>query len=105
MADLTTIIPSKDPEATNKIKEKYAQEADRYRDQQAEIQSEARQKEQEVETERKRADRFDLAEVFLEIALVITSITLLSGRRTFWYAGMVLAVVGVATAITGLVVR
>jgi hypothetical protein len=105
MADLTTIIPSKDPEATNKIKGKYAQEADRYRDQQAEIQSEARQKEQEVETERKRADRFDLAEVFLEIALVITSITLLSGRRTFWYAGMVLAVVGVATAITGLVVR
>jgi hypothetical protein len=49
----------------------------------------------------KRADRFDLAEVFLEIGLVITSITLLSGRRIFWLLGIVLGVVGVVVAGTG----
>ena len=36
----------------------------------------------------RKADRFDLGEVFLEIALVITSITLLSGRRLFWHIGL-----------------
>jgi hypothetical protein len=54
--------------------------------------------EAEVATERNRADRFDLAEVFLEVGLVITSITLLSGRRMFWYLGIVLGVVGLVTA-------
>ena len=57
--------------------------------------------EREVATERKRADRYDLAEVFLEIGLVITSITLLSGRRIFWYMGIVLSVVGVVVAVMG----
>ena len=31
----------------------------------------------------RKADRYDLSEVFLEIALVITSITLLSKKRGF----------------------
>jgi hypothetical protein len=52
-----------------------------------------------------RADRFDLAEVFLEIGLVITSITLLSGRRLFWYLGMMFGVVGIVVAITGALIR
>jgi len=53
----------------------------------------------------KRADRFDLAEVFLEIGLVITSITLLSGRRLFWTIGVVLGVLGTAIAITGFLIH
>ena len=66
-----------------------------------EIQAEARKLVQEVATERNRADLFDLAEVFLEIGLVVTSITLLSGRRIFWHVGIVLSVVGVAVAVIG----
>jgi len=54
--------------------------------------------EAEVAHERNRADRFDLAEVFLEVGLVITSITLLSGRRIFWGLGMLLGVVGIVVA-------
>ena len=45
-----------------------------------------------------KADRFDLSEVFLEIALVITSITLLSGRRIFWHLGLLMATGGVVLA-------
>ena len=51
------------------------------------------------------ADRYDLAEVFLEIGLVITSITLLSGRRIFWHLGIVLSVVGLVVAVMGALVH
>jgi hypothetical protein len=54
--------------------------------------------------ERHRADRYDVAEVFLEIGLVITSITLLTGRKIFWYIGIALSVVGVVIALTGALV-
>jgi hypothetical protein len=103
--DLTTVIPGKDVELMAKAREKYGQEAERYKHDKEEIQAEARKLEGEVGVERIRADRFDLAEVFLEIGLVITSITLLSGRRLFWYLGMVMGVVGIVTAVTGALIR
>lgn len=104
-ADLASVMSVKDAEQTAKLREKYQAEADRYRDEQKEAEAKAKELEQETDHERKRADRFDLGEVFLEIALVITSITLLSGRRSFWYAGMALAAVGVIQGATGLFVR
>jgi hypothetical protein len=86
-------------------REKYAEEAERYKKEKDEIQEKARELERDVGIERARADRYDLAEVFLEIGLVITSITLLSGRRIFWYLGIVLSVVGVAVAVMGAMVH
>jgi uncharacterized protein DUF4337 len=87
------------------VREKYAQEAERYKHERDEIQNEARKLESEVATERKRANRYDLAEVFLEIGLVITSITLLSGRRIFWHLGIVFGIAGVAVAVSGAMVQ
>ncbi len=104
-ADITSVIASKDIERTNKLREKYLAEAERYKDEQKELDAEAHKLEQETNLERKRADRFDLAEVFLEIALVITSITLLSGRRLFWHLGIVMSGLGIAVAITGLLIH
>jgi hypothetical protein len=95
----------KNPEQANKLREKYTAEAERYRDEQKELDSEARKLEREGEQERRRANRYDLGEVFLEIALVITSITLLSGRRAFWVLGMVLGVVGLMVAASGVLIR
>jgi hypothetical protein len=86
-------------------REKYGQEAERYKKEKDEIQNEAQKLEREVAMERGRADRYDLAEVFLEIGLVITSITLLSGRRIFWHLGIVLSVVGVVVAVMGAMVH
>jgi hypothetical protein len=90
---------------TADVREKYTQEAERYKKDKDEIQEKARDLEKEVAMERRRADRYDLAEVFLEIGLVITSITLLSGRRIFWHLGIVLAVAGVAVAVMGATVH
>jgi Domain of unknown function (DUF4337) len=104
-SDLAATVANNDASATAKFREKYAQEGERYKHDKGEIQDEARKLEGEVAMERKRADRYDLAEVFLEIGLVITSITLLSGRRIFWHLGIVLGVVGIVVAVTGALVH
>jgi len=104
-SDLAAVVSSNDAGAMTKFREKSAQEAERYKHDKEAIQEEARKLEQEVAKERNRADLFDLAEVFLEIGLVVTSITLLSGRRIFWHLGIVLGVVGAAVAVMGLIVR
>ncbi|HXJ89096.1 MAG TPA: DUF4337 domain-containing protein [Candidatus Binatia bacterium] len=104
-ADVSSVQPTIDAAALAKVREKYSEEASRYKDEQKEIEDKAREMEAEVGTERHRADRYDLAEVFLEIGLVITSITLLSGRRFFWLLGVVLGVIGIILAITGFFVH
>jgi hypothetical protein len=103
--DLTSVQATTDAAALAKLRDKYSDEASRYKNDQKEIEDKAHEMEAEVVTERNRADRFDLAEVFLEIALVITSITLLSGRRIFWFLGIVLGVVGLVVATTGFLVH
>jgi len=104
-SELAVIMNSNDAGAVAKFREKYSQEAERYKHDKDEIQNEARKLESEVATERKRADRYDLAEVFLEIGLVITSITLLSGRRIFWHLGIVFSILGIAVAVSGAIIR
>ncbi len=104
-AEFAAAVTSKDAGEMAKFHDKSAQEAERYKHDKDEIQQEARNLESEVAMERNRADRYDLAEVFLEIGLVITSITLLSGRRLFWHLGIVLSVVGVVVAATGAMVH
>jgi hypothetical protein len=97
-ADTAAVATTTDAGALAKLREKYSGEAERYKGEQKDIEEKAREMENEVGTERSRADRFDLAEVFLEIGLVITSITLLSGKRLFWALGMVMGVVGLVVA-------
>ncbi len=104
-ANLTTIVPAGNAAGLAKMREDYLAEAERYKDDQKEIENEARKLEQEVALEHKRADRFDLGEVFLEIALVITSITLLSGKRSFWYLGLLFGTAGILVAVTGFFAR
>lgn len=87
------------------IKEKYQKEIDRYRDQQKEAEAEARRIETEVAVTQKRGDRFDLAEVLLEAALVICSITLLTRNRLFWGFGLLLGFAGVVIAAAALLIH
>jgi hypothetical protein len=103
--DLTSVQATTDAAGLAKLREKYSGEATRYKDEQKGIEDTAHEMEAEVAHERNRADRFDLAEVFLEVGLVITSITLLSGKRIFWALGMLLGVVGIVIATTGFLVH
>ncbi len=103
--DLSSVQSTTDAAALAKLREKYMAEAERYKDEQKEIEDKARELEAEVAIEMKRADRFDLAEVFLEIGLVITSITLLSGRRLFWFVGLALGIIGSVVTVSGFLIH
>ncbi len=91
--------------ASDADRQRFAQEAERYKHEKNDIQKEAREFEREVAMERRRADRYDLSEVFLEIGLVITSITLLSGRRIFWHLGVIFGVIGIVIAVIAAVLH
>jgi len=58
-----------------------------------------------VEAAEARANRFDLGEVLLEIGLVITSITLLTHKRIYWYMGMGFSVVGIVATVMGVLLK
>ena len=103
--DLTSVVATTDAANLAKLREKYSGEAARYKEEQKGIEEKANEMEAEVGHERNRADRFDLAEVFLEVGLVITSITLLSGRRIFWYLGILMGIVGIVVAGTAFFVH
>jgi hypothetical protein len=103
--DITSVQPTTDAAALSKLRDRYSSEAARYQDDQEKLQERASELENEMKLARDQANRFDLAEVFLEVGLVITSITLLSGRRIFWWLGILLSVIGVALASTGFFVH
>ena len=104
-AELLSAITSKDEAREEKAREKFLQQAEKYKEDQAEIEKEARKLEQEVIMAGRKANRFNLGEVFLEIALVVTSITLLTTNRGYWVMGLIFAALGVAVAVTGFLVR
>jgi cell division protein FtsB len=103
--DMASISSTKGPEEVKTITEKYQAEADRYKDDQKDLETEAKKLQEEQEHVRREADRFDLSEVFLEIALIVTSITLLSGKRAFWFLGLAMGVIGAAIAGSSLLVH
>jgi hypothetical protein len=103
--DVLTALESGKAEDAEKVHKHFHDEIDKYRDQQKDIQDEARGLEAEVQRASRRADRFDLGEVFLEIALVVASITLLTDKRAYWYFGFVLAGIGIVCAASALLVR
>ena len=100
--DLLAAIEQRD---TTALQEKYQGEADKARKDQDELQKKAREYEAERDEQRRRANYFDLGEVMLEGALVITSMTLLTRKRFYWNAGIALAVAGLGIAATGFFVR
>jgi len=66
-----------------------------------EVQKEAHEKEQESDADSRKANRFDTAEIFLEIAIVLCSISLLTRMRIFWLVSFGSTVIGVAFMIRG----
>ena len=65
----------------------------------------ARGFEEKVEIAEAKAVRFDLGEALLQIAVVLSSITLVTRRRSFFIGGLSLGLVGVAIAASAWLVR
>jgi Flp pilus assembly protein TadB len=104
-AELLSALTSKNEVREEQARQKFLQQADRYRDEQKEIEKEARALEHEVIIAGRKANRFNLGEVFLSVALVVTSITLLTSNRGFWIMGLLFAALGVVVAAMGFLVH
>ena len=103
--DLISVSDMKNTPGAEKIRQKYQREIERYSDQQQDAQSEARNLENEVRHEQRKANWFDLGEVLLEAALVISSMTLITKNRFFWRFGLAVAAAGLVLSAGGLFVR
>lgn len=103
--DLLGLVEFKDKTQADKVREKYNHEVERYTKEQAEIEEQAKDLEKESGVAQRKANRFDMGEVFVEIALVITSLALLSGKKAFWFLGIVAGLAGLGVAATGLLLH
>ena len=101
MVDLLGVASTQDKEKTELLRQKYEKEVHRYEGDKEEISEKAKEQEKERDLLRRKADRFDAGEGILEIALVICSITLLTDKKAFWYAGMLIGAAGIIAAIAG----
>jgi hypothetical protein len=90
-----------DKDKTAALHEKYLTQVERYEKEKDQITEQAKDFEKERDVVKRRADRYDAGEVFLEIALIISSFTLLTKKKGFWFAGMLLGVVGLIIATSG----
>jgi Domain of unknown function (DUF4337) len=81
---------------------KYEADSSRYRKEQKEIKEKAEELERERNANGEKASRFHFGEVFLEVAIVFLSLTILTKRKPLAVAGLVSAVIGVIWASTGL---
>ena len=104
-ADLLSVVTIADQNAARKIAKAYADHEVKWANDLKEEQEKAEALETKVEQAEARADRFDLAEALLEIGLVITSVTLLTRSRIYWYLGMVFAAAGIASAVSVLFLK
>lgn len=79
----------------------YEDDAKKYKKQAADIQEKAKEYEQERDKNSHKADRFHFSEVFLEVAIVFSSLSILLKVKPFFIAGIAAALVGIAIAVTG----
>jgi Domain of unknown function (DUF4337) len=101
MVDQLGVFTVQDKEKTELLREKYQKEVQRYSSDKDAISEKAKEQENERDLLRAKADRFDAGEGILEIALVICSLTLLTDKKFFWYAAMLIGTVGIVISLGG----
>jgi len=92
------------PEAKERMEsllKKMGEEEARYNAEKKEIEQEAKKLEHERDVNRNRDPYFDYAEVLLQIAIVMASISILSGSRPIFYFAIVGAFLGALFSLNG----
>ena len=104
-SDLLSVVTIVDKDAAAKITKSYANHQEKWNEELKDEQEKADALEKKVEEAEARATRFDLGEALLEIGLVITSVTLLTRNRLYWYFGMVFSLAGILSALSVLTLK
>jgi ABC-type Zn uptake system ZnuABC Zn-binding protein ZnuA len=105
VADLLGALAPQDKEKSAALREKYLKEVERYEGDKEDISEKAKELEKERDVVSRKADRFDGGEGLIEVGLVICSMTLLTKRKGYWIAGMLIGAGGVVFAATAFLVR
>ena len=104
-ADLMSVLTVADKDKAAAKLKGYADHQAKWNDDFAKDQDKAKEFEKRVEEAEVRGTRFDLAETMLEIGLVVTSVTLLTRRRTYWILGLIFAAGGIVSALSVALLR
>jgi hypothetical protein len=105
VTDMLSVVAIADKDGAKKLAKGYADHQQKWAASLKEEQDQAEALETKVEKDEARARYFDLGEVLLEIGLVVTSITLLTRTRAYWFAGLAFSVAGIVSAVLGLLVK
>jgi Domain of unknown function (DUF4337) len=103
-SDMLSVLAEHDDSA-KKLMDGYKSHSGKWSDDLQQEEEKAHDYEAEVRHAERKANRFDLGEALLEIGLVITSITLLTRLRAYWYLGMAFGIVGVVVCATVLLLH
>ena len=88
-------------EALGALRQKFAEEEKRYGAEKKDIEKTAKQLEHERDVNRNKDPYFDYAEVLLQIAIVMASISILSKSRPMFFFSLALAAGGALLAVNG----
>jgi hypothetical protein len=103
--DLLTLQPNSNDAAAQKKLNEYKQHMQKWNDELADETREAKSLEAEVKLAETRADRYDLGEALLQIAVVLSSITLLTRQRAYFILGLTLGLAGLLLAASAVLVH
>jgi hypothetical protein len=84
-----------------KTRDRYRERAARYAAEKEEIRARAEEAERERDVAERRDPYFDYAEVLLQIAIVLASVAMLSGKPWPYYASLAVAALGLVLCVNG----
>jgi phage shock protein PspC (stress-responsive transcriptional regulator) len=99
------VVGLADKEGAQQILKAHADKQAKWKNDLKEEEEKARELEADVARAEGRANRFDIGETLLEIGLVVTSITLLTKSRIYWYFGLAFALAGISAAASAYFIR
>jgi hypothetical protein len=104
-ADLLALQPSANSANVEKKLAEYHSHLDKWDEDLKDEQEKAVQLEEKVELAERRAARYDLAEALLQIAVVLSSITLLTRSKSYYFFGLALGLAGLLWGASALFVH
>lgn len=104
-ADLMSVLTVADKDKAAAKLKGYADHQAKWNEDFARDQENAKEFDNKVEEAELRGNRFDFAETLLEIGLVVTSVTLLTKSRIYWYLGLIFAVGGILSALSVMLLK
>ena len=102
---LLSLQPNSNGEAVEKQLEEYRAHQQKWQQQLDEEESQAHEFERGVEYAEKRALRFDIGEALLQISVVLSSITLFTRRKLYFFFGLSVGAAGLLSAASALLVH